>query len=429
MELPHDFVLQMQDLLGAEAADFFNAANQQPPVSVRFNNKTELPFLEDAVPYCASACYLPQRPSFTLDPWFHAGVYYVQEAGSMYLETLVRKYIKGAVRAIDLCAAPGGKTTHLLSLLSNDSLLISNEVMPQRAHILCENVIKWGHGNVVVTNNQARDFAALGGWADLLLTDVPCSGEGMFRKEPVAVNDWSLEAVQNCAQRQRQILSDVWPVLRQQGLLIYSTCTFNAAEDEENVRWIASELGAELLESRHFYFHTGRNEGFFAAVLRKTAEASKPFKYKEQKHRVPEAPLLNTKHWACIEKAGCLKAVPAAYADEFLQLEKYLRVLQAGFDLSYTKGRDQIPAQALAFSTALDVAQVPIYNLELTDALRYLRGEIVVLPDAPKAYVLLCFRGVPLGWGKNLGNRCNNLYPDLWRIRMPLPSVLPPLPF
>ena len=176
-----------------------------------------------------------------------------------------------AIRALDLCAAPGGKSTHLASLLGDDSLLISNEVMPQRAHILAENATKWGYGNMAVTNNRPADFGKLAGYFDLILTDVPCSGEGMFRKDEKAIEDWSPAYVLECAERQRSILTDVWPALKQNGLLIYSTCTFNKAENEDNIAWIAQELGAEILESRHFYFHTDQSEGLFMAALRKTA--------------------------------------------------------------------------------------------------------------------------------------------------------------
>ena len=323
MELPVAFIEQIKALLPNEHEAFFKAMDEPSPVSVRLNNKVAITPTYPQVPHCQTGYYLPNRPVFTLDPWFHAGVYYVQEAGSMYLEQVIKRYLSDpstssgpendestnrligdvlmtegnnrltpnsslltpnyicsstnskaelhAIRALDLCAAPGGKSTHLASLLGDDSLLISNEVMPQRAHILAENATKWGYGNMAVTNNRPADFGKLAGYFDLILTDVPCSGEGMFRKDEKAIEDWSADYVLECAERQRSILSDVWPALKEGGLLIYSTCTFNRPENEENVAWIAQELGAEILESRHFYFHTDQSEGLFMAALRKTA--------------------------------------------------------------------------------------------------------------------------------------------------------------
>ena len=393
MQIPADFTRQMQDLLGSESEAFFAALGEASPVSIRLNRKVDIVPDYERVPHCQSGYYLPSRPSFTLDPWFHAGVYYVQEAGSMYLEEFFKRYAHEARYVLDLCAAPGGKSTHLASLQDGRGLLVSNEVMPNRANILAENMIKWGYTNTVVTNNQPRDFAALGGMFDVLVTDVPCSGEGMFRKESVAVQDWSPEAVLMCAQRQRSILSDVWDALKLGGLLLYSTCTFNAEEDEKNARWIANELGAELLDEKHFYFHTGRNEGFYIAALRKTAEAP-VFRLKATKGLSEQEALLQ-------------------------RLDKSLRCLKLGLTPFTEKGKDRIPTHALAMAIDADRSAWPAVQLDDATALHYLHGDAVILDaGTPKGYVLLCYRGVALGWGKNLGNRCNNLYPDPWRIRM-----------
>lgn len=393
MQVPADFTRQMQDLLGSESEAFFAALGEASPVSIRLNRKVDLTPDYERIPHCQSGYYLPSRPSFTLDPWLHAGVYYVQEAGSMYLEEFFKRYAHEARYVLDLCAAPGGKSTHMASLLDGRGLLVSNEVMPNRANILAENMIKWGYANTVVTNNQPRDFAALGGMFDVLVTDVPCSGEGMFRKESVAVQDWSPEAVLMCAQRQRSILSDVWDALKLGGLLLYSTCTFNAEEDEKNARWIANELGAELLDEKHFYFHTGRNEGFYIAALRKTAEAP-VFRLKATKGLSEQEALLQ-------------------------RLDKSLRCLKLGLTPFTEKGKDRIPTHALAMAIDADRSAWPAVQLDDATALHYLHGDAIRLSDdTPKGYVLLCYRDVPLGWGKNLGNRCNNLYPDPWRIRM-----------
>ncbi|MBQ1651943.1 MAG: rRNA cytosine-C5-methyltransferase, partial [Paludibacteraceae bacterium] len=198
MNLNPDFILLIQQQTGADAEKFFEALQEPQSTSVRINNKIEAADLEilsssRPIPYCATGYSLPSRPDFTLDPMLHGGAYYVQEASSMYLESIISKYITGSVRCLDLCAAPGGKSTHLASLLSSDSLIISNEIMPQRANILAENMIKWGNGNTLVTNNKPSDFKKLGAIFDIIVADVPCSGEGMFRKEPQAVEQWSLD--------------------------------------------------------------------------------------------------------------------------------------------------------------------------------------------------------------------------------------------
>ena len=443
MELPIAFIEQMKALLPTEYEQFFEAMQTASPVSVRLNDKIALTPLYNKVAHCDSGYYLPERPVFTLDPWFHAGVYYVQEAGSMYLEQVVRKYLGSstnskaelhAIRALDLCAAPGGKSTLLNSLLSDDSLLISNEVMPQRAHILAENTTKWGYGNVAVTNNRPADFGKLAGYFDLILTDVPCSGEGMFRKDEKAIEDWSADYVLECAERQRSILSDVWPALKEGGLLIYSTCTFNRPENEENVAWIAQELGAELLESKHFYFHTDQSEGLFMAALRKTAPTTQmrvKSKVTSPKSQVTslKSPLINSESWCIKEEKDLIYALPKAYEADFALLDKHLRWIKKGIGIATLKGKNQTPHIDLALSRHINKDAFTAYDLDLTTALHYLKGESITLPDAPIGYLLLTYRGVPMGWGKNIGNRCNNLYPDAWRIRMNIPDTPCTLPF
>jgi 16S rRNA C967 or C1407 C5-methylase (RsmB/RsmF family)/NOL1/NOP2/fmu family ribosome biogenesis protein len=477
MELPVAFIEQIKELLPNEYEAFFKAMDKPSPVSVRLNDKVTITPNYPQVPHCKSGYYLPERPTFTLDPWFHAGVYYVQEAGSMFLEQVVRKYLSNdestnrligdvlmtegnnrltpnsslltpnyigsstnskaelhAMRALDLCAAPGGKSTHLASLLSDDSLLISNEVMPQRAHILAENATKWGYGNMMVTNNRPADFGKLEGYFDLLLTDVPCSGEGMFRKDEKAIEDWSPAYVLECAERQRSILTDVWPALKQNGLLIYSTCTFNKAENEDNIAWIAQELGAEILESRHFYFHTDQSEGLFMAALRKTAPTTQmrvKSKVTSQKSKVKsqKSPLINSENWCIKEEKDLVYALPKAYEADFAILDKHLRWLKKGIGIATLKGKNQTPHIDLALSRHINKDAFITYELDLPTALHYLKGESITLPDAPIGYLLLTFKGVPMGWGKNIGNRCNNLYPDAWRIRMNIPDTLCTLPF
>lgn len=250
-----------------------------------------VPLESTSVPWCREGYYLSGRPSFTFDPLFHAGCYYVQEASSMFLEQALRQYVHEPVTMLDLCAAPGGKSTLARSVLPEGSLLVANEVMRNRSQVLAENLIKWGNPGVIVTNNDPADFTELGSLFDVILTDVPCSGEGMFRKDEVAVQEWSIENVDTCWQRQRRILRDIWPCLKTGGLLVYSTCTYNREENEDNVAWITQELGAEVLPLEiqpdwhitgnligtefpvyRFLPHKTTGEGLFMAVLRKTAD-------------------------------------------------------------------------------------------------------------------------------------------------------------
>ena len=282
---PAEFINDLRESLGAVRAERVLAAlSARPEVSVRVNPfKLTLEGLRahfgtlagDPVPWASEeAFYLLDRPSFTLDPLFHAGAYYVQEASSMYVGVLFERALgvlgrRTGVRVLDLCAAPGGKTTQLLSHLDDTSLLVANEVMASRATVLSDNVARWGCSNVAVTSSDPAAFASLSGFFHVVVVDAPCSGEGMFRKDDRAVAEWSPATVNLCAARQRRILADVWPALSPGGLLIYSTCTFNRREDEDNVAWICHELGAECLEQRHFYPGEERGEGFFSALVRK----------------------------------------------------------------------------------------------------------------------------------------------------------------
>ena len=294
MDLNAEFVERTGALFGKETyGRFIQALEEEPVVSIRHNElKRHSDISGDDVPWALSGCYLAERPAFTADPLFHAGCYYVQEASSMFLEQVVRQYVTSPVRALDLCAAPGGKSTHLHSLLPAGSMLVSNEPMPLRAQVLAENVIKWGRASSVVTKNEPADFAPFRNFFDFVLVDAPCSGEGMFRKDSFAVEQWSLANVNQCVKKQREIVSDIWDSLRPGGLMVYSTCTFNREENEDCVEWIAEALGAELLEVgtaaqwgitgsltteglpvyRFIPGHT-KGEGLFMAVLRKDGDS------------------------------------------------------------------------------------------------------------------------------------------------------------
>lgn len=456
MNLPQSFVERTRQLLGDEQYPLFEQAlGTEVPVSIRPNRmKCNLPVAGEPVPWAPSGIYLEKRPTFTFDPLFHAGCYYVQEASSMFVERVLREYVQEPVVMLDLCAAPGGKSTLCRSALPEGSLLVANEVMRNRSQILAENLMKWGHPEVVVTNNDPADFTDLTHLFDVILTDVPCSGEGMFRKDQVAVDEWSLENVDICWQRQRRILSDIWPALKPSGLLIYSTCTFNREEDEDNVAWIARELGADVLEVPveeawgitgnligdsfpvyRFLPHKVKGEGFFLAILRKhageveTVEPRAEKKKKGGKDVKGKAPQLSVpkeaKDWLQIPgdyqltiNGTNVQAFPKSHETVYTLLQQYVKVIHAGITLGEMKGKDLIPHHSLAMSTALADGAFPKAEVTYEQAIAYLRKESLVLDAGiPRGYVLLTYQNIPLGFMKNIGNRANNLYPQEWRIR------------
>ena len=456
MNLPQSFVERTRQLLGDEQYPLFEQAlGTEVPVSIRPNRmKCNLPVAGEPVPWAPSGVYLEKRPTFTFDPLFHAGCYYVQEASSMFVERVLREYVQEPVVMLDLCAAPGGKSTLCRSALPEGSLLVANEVMRNRSQILAENLMKWGHPEVVVTNNDPADFTDLTHLFDVILTDVPCSGEGMFRKDQVAVDEWSLENVDICWQRQRRILSDIWPALKPGGLLIYSTCTFNREEDEDNVAWIARELGADMLEVPveeawgitgnligdsfpvyRFLPHKVKGEGFFLVILRKhageveTVEPRAEKKKKGGKDVKGKAPQLSVpkeaKDWLQIPgdyqltiNGTNVQAFPKSHETVYTLLQQYVKVIHAGITLGEMKGKDLIPHHSLAMSTALADGAFPKAEVTYEQAIAYLRKESLVLDaGVPRGYVLLTYQNIPLGFMKNIGNRANNLYPQEWRIR------------
>ena len=449
MELPDLFVRRMHDLLADEAENVLKALAEEPVVSVRLNPaKGTFSYAGDSVPWTANGFYLDGRKAFTFDPLFHAGCYYVQEASSMFLEQVARQYIAEPVTALDLCAAPGGKSTLLRSALPEGSLLVSNEVIPARAQVLMENMVKWGHPDCIVTSAVPADFGALPSFFDVIVADVPCSGEGMFRKDPVAVAEWSEENVETCWRRSRSIIADCWEALKEGGLLVYSTCTFNLKEDEENVRWICEELGAEALplETSSEWGITGnlleqadsfpvyrflpgrtRGEGFFLALLRKLSapESSMPKKQKSRPNPKAQPIPQECRNWLCDAASyewksenNSIVALSERCVTAFSVLMQQVKVLYAGVVVAEWKGHDVVPTTSLALSNVLCREAFPMVEVSYSEALAYLRKEALMLPsDVSRGYVLLTFSGVPLGFVKNVGSRANNLYPSEWRIR------------
>ena len=386
--LPEDFITYTRELFGEEVWQKYLHSFEEPaPVSVRLNpfkllsplTSYLLP-LGGPVPHCKGGYYLTESPNFTLDPLLHAGAYYVQEASSMYLDKIIRKELSSFIfqlsTVLDLCAAPGGKSTLLRAALPDDVKLFSNEPDRKRANILMENIQKQGHPNVVVTNSYPAEYKKSGLLFDLILTDVPCSGEGMFRKDPATIKEWSVQNVMKCQQLQRTIVSDIWDCLRPGGILIYSTCTFNRHEDEENIQWFLDNFEAELvLPEKRFIPGVDRGEGLFMAVLRK----------------------MSTDVTIKRQNMQALRIISPSLTGE---------------------GRGGAPAHAEALSIVTPQDKYPRVELSHEEALKYLHREALVLPEeTPRGYVIVTYQNLPLGFVKNIGTRANNLYPQEWKIR------------
>ena len=441
MNLPENFVIRTTTLLGDEFHDLEKALNGIAPTSIRVNNKMDYVPSDEGVAWCGSGYYLKERPLFTADPLFHAGVYYVQEASSMFLIQAVKQHFSDARTVLDLCAAPGGKSTLLSQALPENSLLVSNEIIRSRAYILAENLIKWGNPNVIVCNNEPKDFQALPGFFDAIVIDAPCSGEGMFRKDAGAIQEWSEYNVTLCAARQREILTSVWDTLKTDGIVVYSTCTFNREENEENVRWICKKLGAEVLSmdlnenpditvtdyGYRFYPHKTKGEGFFLSVLRKVATTQGTQKNKrDEKKNVKVVTksndftfsLKDSSRWFIIPEDNLIKAYNRDRMNDFLFLKKQLRCMHSGLFLGETKGKDLIPSASIALSKALDKESIETIEVDYRTAISFLRKDAITLLNSSRGYILISYQGQPLGWVKNLGNRTNNLYQQEWRIRM-----------
>ena len=412
LNLPQAFISSLEILLGGEdAARALEAMAAEPSVSVRLNpfkrpQGGELPILEGSspVPWSPYGHILVKRPVFTLHPLFHAGVYYVQDSSAMFagwaFRSLLERFPERPLRVLDLCAAPGGKTTDLAASLreacGDDFLLVSNEVMHQRAAVLSDNVAVWGDPNVVVTCADPAAFASLGGFFDIIVADVPCSGEGMFRKDAKAVADWSPGTVELCSARQRRILADVWPALRGGGALLYSTCTFEEAENDWNLAWAAEELGGDIVPPEN------------------------PFGIRTTRHGhllVPgEVPGEGQWVGSLFKKLNDNRLNISL--DGSREMLKRFRPLREGIVEGTWKGKDFIPDPDWAMSIFFDRTRFPEAPVDKQTALHFLHRDTIVLEGAPLGYNVITYRGVPLGFVKNLGRRCNNLHPQSRRIRM-----------
>ena len=453
MKLPTYLTNSINDAIGFDREAFLAVhASGEQVTSIRINPRKQGPTsphlkITQPVPWSSLGYYLEERPSFTLDPLFHAGVYYVQEASSMFLEQAIKQSIdiSRPMKVLDLCAAPGGKSTLIQSIITNDSLLVSNEVIKSRVNILQENSTKWGGMNVVVTNNDAKDFARLENYFDVMVVDAPCSGSGLFRKDPDAISEWTLENVELCAQRQKRILADAYPGLKQNGILIYSTCSYSIEEDEDILDWMQenfkvrslqfeNEPGWGIVESKsrkhklngyRFYPDKLQGEGFFIAALAKLDGGESSFQSnKADFNRPTKNESAMVKRWlksgsdiSIVKHGEGAIGIPNNLEREIPILQKRLYLKQAGISIGKFTAKELVPDHALAMSD-LPSPEIASVTLNKEAALQYLRKGDVFIDVGQKGWLLVEYNGINLGWIKHLGNRINNYYPKEWRILM-----------
>jgi NOL1/NOP2/sun family putative RNA methylase len=460
-QLPQSFLQSLENVEGFDL-NAFAAVHEEAKslTSVRFNPNKKIDVqdsvlqIESKIPWSTHGYYLKERPSFTKDPLFHAGAYYVQEASSMFLEQALQQTVdlNNSIKVLDLCAAPGGKSTLIQSLISKDSLLISNEVIKTRVNVLTENITKWGAANVVVTNNDPRDFQRLDSYFDVIVVDAPCSGSGLFRKDPDAINEWSLGNVVLCSQRQQRILADVKEALKQDGILIYSTCSYSTAENEDIANWLITENGFESIQLQinpewnivetitketsaygyRFYPDKVNGEGFFIAAFKKTNKTNKTnttINHKpqttnhKQTNKQPQTPnakqeitnWLSSKDLSVFPWKDDILAFPEKLLNEIPILQSALYIKKAGVNMGSLIRNELIPSHELAMSSMIN-AEMAAVDLELNKALQYLRLESVEKDFDGLGWMLMKYGGLPLGFIKALPNRINNYYPREWRI-------------
>jgi 16S rRNA C967 or C1407 C5-methylase (RsmB/RsmF family)/NOL1/NOP2/fmu family ribosome biogenesis protein len=435
MHLPEPFLKSAKQFVGEQFDAFIKSLDDVAPVSIRLNpfKQAESFSKSEKILWSEEGRYLEQRPSFTNDPLFHAGCYYVQDASSQFLEQAfmeAKEVINGPLRILDLCAAPGGKSTHMLSLIDKEDLLVSNEIISSRNNILRQNIMKWGVANVIVTQNKPEDFRRMENYFDIVIIDAPCSGEGLFRKDPDAVSEWSEENVNRCAVRQKEILEHSWTCLRAGGMLIYCTCTFEEVENDVQVKEIIARENAEIIFTEKifsgiiktsagysFYPHLIRGEGFFISMIKKNGESKRPkysFKNSIVKHKLLDNLLLNATNFSSLEKDERLFAIPVVHTGNFNFINERLYVRHAGIPCGEMKGRDFIPSEALALSIHLNKENKA--ELDIEQSIQYLKGNDPLI-KSDKGWTLATHKNFGLGWMKNVGTRINNYYPKEWRIR------------
>ena len=470
------FLERMQKMLGDEYEDFIKSYEAPRTYGLRVNTakisceefEKIVPFPVTPIPWIPNGYFYPGdvRPSFC--PLYQAGLYYLQEPSAMTPASCLP--VTPGENILDLCAAPGGKATALGAMLNGSGLLVANDISSSRTRALLRNIELFGIANAFVTNETPAHLKdRFPEFFHKILLDAPCSGEGMFRKDPVAVEEWSPENVEICWQRQRRIIADIWDALKPGGILIYSTCTFNTKEDEENARWIQQEYGGEpltvqvqenwnitgdLLSDKgdhskssipvyHFFPHKTKGEGFFLVAFRKpeteeeipvsSSAKEKAFKKKDKKGTAASSPVSkeylnmakswlndeNSDKYILLAEGTNIRAFSQYYTNELATMKQSLKIVSAGIEIGEVKGKDLIPNHALAMCTSLLCREAfATEEISYEQAITYLRKEAITLPvTAPRGYVLLTYRHIPLGFVKNIGNRANNLYPQEWRIR------------
>lgn len=441
MQFPKEFLPSLKGIKGFDELDFIQVhASGEQVTSVRMNpnKQSAISNLQSPIPWTEHGFYLKERPSFTFDPLFHAGCYYVQEASSMFLELALKQTVdlSTPIKVLDLCAAPGGKSTHLLSLISKESLLVSNDVIRSRVNILNDNITKWGCANVVVTNNDPKDFQKLENYFDVIVVDAPCSGSGLFRRDPDAMDEWSINNVALCSQRQQRILADVMTSLKTGGVLIYSTCSYSQKEDEEIMKWLVSELPIVncqltidkewgIVESENgyrFWPDKVRGEGFFISCFRKNGvEGPAEFHKRKKVEKISQAEVKVLENYLLMDgitflrKDKMIHAVPEMLAEEIDFLSWKLRPINAGILIGEIIRDKLVPDHALALS-GIFTGNINRIELDYDQAILYLKKkDISILPEK-KGWSIVCFKNNQLGWVNVLPNRVNNYYPKMLRI-------------
>lgn len=456
---PARFIERAHLFFGEEASSFLKALSEPASLSIRLNPaKLNSQFEHcESVAWCIEGRYLEKRPDFTLDPLFHAGTYYVQEASSMFISYILRQTLdlSQSLRVLDLCAAPGGKSTLLSTLVSNDSLVVANEVISSRVGALTENILKWGNSNVVVSNNDPNDFKRLTEFFDVVVVDAPCSGEGLFRKDQEAIKEWSFNNVQLCEARQKRILDAAQQTVASNGYLIFCTCTFSPEENEKNVKWfvqqypefesvkipipkdwgiVEKEYGDKPLYSYHFYPHKLKGEGFFVCCLKKTSTIN-PYSKGEGKRSIMDKnsksyflsgkEKVKLKNWIknvdgyeyYVDEEKEIHAVHPSNAKDILTLLLTLKIKLKGIHIGKLIKEELIPAHHLALSTIIH-DHLPFIDFTKEQALQYLSKQNVMLESKlPQGWHLVKYNQQNLGWIKVLSHRINNYYPSDYRIR------------
>lgn len=446
--LPLAFISRIKNQF-KDADDFLNAIEKPYHTSVRLHplkgENLGLPVAEK-IPWCDGAFYLKERPSFTMDPLFHAGAYYVQESSSMFIwHVLDQIFTSRDIRILDACAAPGGKSTLIASWLNGNGLLVSNEVIKSRVSVLLENICKWGYNNTWVTNTDLHVLGGLEGFFDAVVVDAPCSGEGLFRRDPDSTKEWSESNCELCSGRQKKIVADILPAIRVGGYLVYSTCTFNPSENEENIKWLTSHFPLEVVTinsiafpevistgegAKAFYPHHVKGEGFYCCVLQKTDEITVPDVIRRKKLSlipmkklsIAEDFLSSPERFYYFTKDENVHAIPSGMENDFEVVSSVTKIQGGYLTLGTQKGKDFIPHHSLAMSIHVS-PDMPAIQLNKPDSLHYLARKPFSIQGLHPGWYLLKYQSRSLGFIKQVQGRFNNYYPTEWRIRMELPPT------